>query len=46
MLDGKRVDIAVDEWNAGGTDVLNRRARVAVGLLDPWAFLVYVGEGR
>ena len=46
VLDGKRVDIAVDEWNVGGTDVMNRRARVAIGLLDPWAFLVYVGEGE
>lgn len=46
VMDGKRVDIAVDEWNAGGTQVLLRRPRVAVGLLDPWAFLVIVDEGE
>lgn len=46
VLEGKKVDIAYKEWNAGGTDVLSRRARVAVGLRDPWAYLVYVGEGE
>lgn len=46
VLEGKKADIAYKEWNAGGTDVLSRRARVAVGLRDPWAYIVYVGEGE
>ena len=46
VLNGKKVNIAADEWNKGGADVLSRRARVAVGLKDPWAYLVYVKEGE
>ncbi len=46
VLNGQRVDIAYEEWEAGGTNVRNRRPRVAVGLGGPWASLVYVGENE
>lgn len=46
MIGGQKLNLNVTEWNAGGTQVDSRRARVGVGLNYPWAYFLYVAEGE